>query len=92
MARGSADVGLGHARLEKRKPHAAAHRRSMARPVIARVFGGRAIREMLQPQIDTDRLERLEQLLLAVEAAVRIVARVSLKLELVRVDLDQPSA
>src|SRR5712692_10497941 len=73
LARRSADLGLGYAGLEQWEPHAAADRRSMTGPVIAGVIRGGAVRQMPKAQLDSDRLERLEQLLLAVEAAVRVV-------------------
>src|SRR5216683_3257284 len=84
LARRRADFGLDHAGLEQREPHAAPDRRSMTGPVVAGVIRGGAVREMPQAQLDTDRLERLEQLLLAVEAAVGVVACVGLERELAR--------
>ena len=60
--------------------------------MVANVIGGGAVREVLQPKLVLNRLQRLEQLLLAVVAAVGVVLRVGLELELVRRDLDQSCA
>ena len=64
----------------------------MARAVITRVIRRRSVREMCQAQLLLHRFQRVEQLFFAVKAAVWIVARVCIELDLARVDLDQMRA
>ena len=61
----------------------------MSRSVVARVVGGRAVRDVLQSQLTLDRLQGFEQLLLAVEATIRVIAPVGFELDLAGRDLDQ---
>src|SRR5260370_25028809 len=69
-ARNGADLGFRHARLEERESNPAAHGRPVARSVIAGVVGSRAVGEVRETELVLHRSERVEQLLLAVEAAV----------------------
>ena len=64
----------------------------MAGTVVARVIRGRPVGKVLEPSLALDRLERLEQLLLAVEASIGIVPCVGFELDLARRDLDQAGA
>ena len=86
---GGADVRLGHTGLQQREADPPPDGGAVPRPVVAGVVGVRAIGEVRQPEPGTDGFERPEQLLLAVEAAVRAVAPVGLELHLAGVDLDQ---
>src|SRR5262249_61829508 len=55
-------------------------------------MGGGTVGEVTEPKPLPDRLQSLEQLFFAVEAAVRQVAAVGLELDLVGLDLDKPCA
>src|SRR5437588_8723577 len=81
-AGGGANVGLPHPSLEQRETDATAHRRSVARAVVAGVIGGGAVCDVQQPEVATDGLQRLEELFFAVEASIGIVAPVLLELDL----------
>ncbi len=61
----------------------------MAWAVVAGVIGGRAVREVLQAELPAHRLQGVEELLFAVEAAVGVVARVRVELDLTCRHLDQ---
>src|SRR6267378_3944339 len=92
LARGGANLGLSHARLEQWKADAASDGRAVAGSVVVRVVGRGPICEVLQAEVALHRLELVEELLFAVEAAVRVVARVGVELNLVGRKLDQSSA
>ena len=64
----------------------------MAGAVVIRVIGSGAIGEVIQSELSLHRLELVEELLFAVKASVRVVARVSLQLNLVCRNLDQACA
>ena len=91
-ARRGPDLGLRHPRLEQREANTATHRGRVPRPVVAGVVGGGAVRQVRKTELRAHRLEGVEQLLLAVEAAVRMVARVGLEFDLPGGDLDQARA
>src|SRR5205085_11103697 len=91
-AGGRADLALAEAGLQKREADAPAHGRSVAWPVIAGVVGRRAVGQPAQAHALSQRLKGAEQLLPAVEAAIRLVAEVLGHLCLVGFDLDQPGA
>src|SRR6266852_574733 len=88
--RGGTDVRLCHSRLEQREADTAADSGAMAGPVIIRVVGGRAVDDVVETEVAAHRLQCLEELLLAVEAAIRVVAPVSVQLDLTGRHLDQP--
>jgi len=83
---------LPEAGLEEREAHAALHGGGVPGPVVVRVVGGRAVGEGRQPEALADRFQGVEELLLAVEAAVGVVADVGLQLDLRGVHLDQLGA
>src|SRR5712691_10699371 len=62
----------------------------MTGSVVVRVVGGSPVGDEIETEVAAYRLQRFEQLLLAVEAAIRIVARVRLELYLIGGNLDQP--
>src|SRR4029077_17894669 len=62
----------------------------MARAVVAGVVGGGAVSDVVQPEVATDRLERFEELLFAVKAAIGVVASIRLELNFARRHLDEP--
>src|SRR5712692_4927994 len=64
----------------------------MTRSVVVCVVGGGSVSDDIETEVAAYRLERFEQLLFAVKAAIRIVARVCLHLDLIRGDLDEPRA
>src|SRR5712692_415790 len=64
----------------------------MTRSVVVRIIGGGPVGDEIETEVAAYRLERFEELLLAVEAAIRMVACVCLHLNLIRVDLDEPRA
>src|SRR5207247_9364224 len=84
--------GVRPRRVGPRGANAATHRGRVPRPVVAGVVGGGAVRQVRKTELRAHRLEGVEQLLLAVEAAVRMVARVGLELDLPGGDLDQARA
>src|SRR5205807_9610357 len=88
-ARGGANVRFRHACLQEGKAHAPPDRRTVPGTVVADVVRGGAVGEVLQAELAANRLQGFEQLLLAVVAAVGMVLRVSLELELVGRYLDQ---
>src|SRR5712692_5215855 len=62
----------------------------MAWPVVVRIVGGGSVCDVVESEVAADRLQGFEQLFLAVEAAIRVVALVRLELDLVGGDVDQP--
>src|SRR5438552_18749222 len=58
--------------------------------MVTGVVGGRSIREMREAEILLHRCEGVEQLFLAVEATVRVVAGIGIELDLAGRNLDQP--
>src|SRR5712692_5858744 len=64
----------------------------MARPVVVRVVGRRTVRDMRETELALDGLQRSEELLLAVKAAVRVVAPVCGELNLAGLNLDQATS
>jgi hypothetical protein len=58
--------------------------------VVARVIRGRAVGQVSKTELALQRLEGVEELLFAMEAAVRVVPRVVIELYLAGRHLEQP--
>src|SRR5262249_36251774 len=89
---GGPGLPLPPPRLEEREADAATHCRAVTGAVVGRVIGGGAVGQVRQAQLLADRLQSLEQLFLAVVAAVRQVAAVSLQLYFVGLYFHKPCA
>ena len=89
---GGAYLRFGHAGFEQREADAAAEGRGVPGTMVTRVIRGRPVRKVRQPELLLHWRQRVEELLFAVKAAVRVVAGVGLELDLVGVDLDQACA
>src|SRR5258708_23706731 len=92
LARRGADLRLAHSGLEQWETNPASDGRAVTRSVVDFVVGGSAICDEIETQVPADGLQGFEQLLLAVEAAIRMGARVRLPLDSIGGNFDQPRA